>query len=145
MSARASSSLALAMDTARLWRYIPLKEWEAEFTDEFETWWNGLSEAEQVDVRTQVNLLRRFGPALGRPHVDSVASSRHANMRELRVQHRGRPYRVLFAFDPRRVAILLMGGDKTGQGRWYKEFVPVADRLYDHHLAALRKEGLLDG
>lgn len=122
-----------------------MKEWEAEFTDEFETWWNGLSEAEQVDVRTQVNLLRRFGPALGRPHVDSVASSRHANMRELRVQHRGRPYRVLFAFDPRRVAILLMGGDKTGQGRWYKEFVPVADRLYDHHLAALRKEGLLDG
>lgn len=76
---------------------------------------------------------------------DSVASSKHANMKELRVQHRGRPYRVLFAFDPRRVAILLIGGDKTGKGRWYREFVPVADRLYDEHLATLRKEGLLDG
>ena len=122
-----------------------MKEWEAEFTDEFGEWWKGLSEAEQVDVRVGVNLLRRFGPALGRPHVDSVASSKHANMKELRVQHRGRPYRVLFAFDPRRVAILLIVGDKTGKGRWYKEFVPVADRLYDKHLLTLRKEGLLDG
>ena len=68
------------------------------------------------------NLLRRFGPTLGRPHVDSGARSKHANMKELRVQHRGRPYRVLFAFDPRRTAILLIGGNKTGMGRWYKEF-----------------------
>ncbi len=133
------------MDAEGLWRYIPLKEWEVEFTDEFGTWWNRLNEAEQVDVRAQVNLLRRFGPALGRPHVDSVASSKHANMKELRVQHRGRPYRVLFALDPRRIAILLVGGDKTGKGRWYKEFVPMADRLYEQHPATLRKEGLLDG
>ena len=66
--------------------------------------------------------------------------SRHPNMKELRVQHTGRPYRVLFAFDPRRSAILLAGGDKTGNDRWYEEFVPVADRLYDEHLAALKKE-----
>ncbi len=122
-----------------------MKEWEAEVTDEFVAWWDGLSEAEQVDVRAAVNLLRRFGPALGRPHVDSVASSKHANMKELRVQHRGRPYRVLFAFDPRRAAILLIGGNKTGKGRWYKVFVPIADRLYDQHLQTLRKEGLLNG
>ena len=83
-----------------------MEEWEVEFTDEFGAWWDGLREAEQVDVRAEVNLLRRFGPTLGRPHVDSVASSKHANMKELRVQHRGRPYRVLFAFDPRRSAIL---------------------------------------
>lgn len=122
-----------------------MKEWEAEFTDEFGTWWSGLTEGEQIDVRAGVNLLRRFGPALGRPPVDSVASSKHANMKELRIQHRGQPYRVLFAFDPRRAAILLIGGNKTGKGRWYKEFVPIADRLYDEHLEALRKEGLLDG
>jgi len=122
-----------------------LEEWEVEFTDEFGTWWEGLSEAEQVDVRAEVNLLRRFGPSLGRPHVDSVASSKHANMKELRVQHRGRPYRVLFAFDPRRTAVLLIGGNKTGKGRWYKEFVPIADRLYDEHLETLRREGLLNG
>jgi hypothetical protein len=66
-------------------------------------------------------------------------------MKELRIQHRGQPYRVLFAFDPRRVAILLIGGGKRGKARWYREFVPVADRLYDEHLETLRSEGLLNG
>jgi hypothetical protein len=65
-------------------------------------------------------------------------------MRELRIQHEGRPYRTLYAFDPRRCAILLLGGDKTGRDRWYEENIPRADRLYDQHLAQLRKEGLLD-
>ena len=59
------------------WRYIPLEEWEVEFTNEFGVWWEGLTEAEQIDVRAEVNLLRRFGPTLGRPHVDSVRFSRH--------------------------------------------------------------------
>ena len=121
-----------------------MKEWEVEFTDAFGAWWDALSATAQEDVRAEVQVLRRFGPSLGRPHVDSVASSRHANMKELRIQHHGRPYRVLFAFDPRRAAILLIGGDKTGQGRWYKQFVPIADRLYDEHLETLHKEGLLD-
>lgn len=61
-------------------------------------------------------------------------------MRELRIQHEGRPYRVLYAFDPRRTAILLIGGDKTGNDRWYDEFVPKADKLYDDHLDTLEKE-----
>ena len=61
-------------------------------------------------------------------------------MKELRVQHTGRPYRVLFSFDPKRCAILLTGGDKTGNDRWYEEFVPIADRLYEEHLVALEKE-----
>ncbi len=64
-------------------------------------------------------------------------------MRELRVQHQGDPYRILYAFDPRRNAILLIGGNKAGDGRWYETFVPLADRLYDEHLALLKKEGLL--
>ena len=66
-------------------------------------------------------------------------------MRELRIQHAGRPYRVLYAFDPRRCAILLIGGDKAGKDRWYEEYVPIADRLYNEHLETLRKEGLKDG
>ena len=66
-------------------------------------------------------------------------------MRELRIQHQGRPYRVLYAFDPRRVALLLLGGDKTGADQLYDRFVPIADRLYDAHLTTLRQEGLLDG
>jgi hypothetical protein len=64
-------------------------------------------------------------------------------MRELRIQQKRRPLRVLYAFDPRRTAILLLGGDKTGKDRWYEDFVPVADRLYDLHLAALKREGLI--
>ena len=66
-------------------------------------------------------------------------------MRELRTQHDGRPFRTLYAFDPRRVAILLIGGDKTGNDRWYEVHVPLADRLYDEHLEQLRKEGQING
>jgi hypothetical protein len=120
--------------------YIPSMEWEVEFTTEFEAWWNCLSEDEQADVNAKVILLQKLGPSLPRPHADLIHSSRHANMKELRIQHSGRPYRVLFAFDPRCCAILLIGGDKTGDDRWYEEFVPVADGLYDRHLEALKKE-----
>jgi hypothetical protein len=66
-------------------------------------------------------------------------------MKKLRIQHSGRPHRVLFAFDPRRCAILLIGGDKTGNDRWYEELVPVADALYDQHLKALKKEEKKNG
>jgi hypothetical protein len=66
-------------------------------------------------------------------------------MRELRIQHRGRPLRVLYAFDPRRVALLLVGGDKTGDHCWYDVFVPVADRIYSAHIAALKRETRRDG
>jgi hypothetical protein len=66
-------------------------------------------------------------------------------MRELRIQHKGRPYRVLYAFDPRRVAMLLIGGDKTGDDAWYDRYIPVADRIYDEHLIAIEKEGSKDG
>lgn len=61
-------------------------------------------------------------------------------MRELRIQHKGRPYRILYAFDPRRVALLLIGGDKAGNDDWYDEFVPIADNLYDEHLESLKAE-----
>lgn len=61
-------------------------------------------------------------------------------MRELRIQHAGRPYRILYCFDPRRAALLLTGGDKTGNDRWYEVFVPKADKIFDEHLAALRRE-----
>lgn len=64
-------------------------------------------------------------------------------MRELWIQHEGRPYRVLYAFDPRRSAILLLGGDKTGNDRWYEEHVPIADTLYEAYLRELEREGLI--
>ena len=120
--------------------YSPDVEWMVEYTDQFEEWWEGLTEGEQINVDAKVRLLEQRGPALGRPHVDTIQGSRHPNMKELIVQHAGRPYRVLFAFDPRRCAILLIGGDKTGNDRWYEEHIPIADRLYDEHLETLRRE-----
>jgi len=78
---------------------------DVEFTDEFEEWWNSLTEAEQMAVASAVRLLEERGPALSHPHSSSVLSSKHSHMRELRIQHKGRPYRVLYAFDPRRVAL----------------------------------------
>ena len=121
------------------------KSWEVEYTDELGSWWAGLTEAEQVSIDASVRLLEAKGPTLGFPHSSGINGSRHAHMRELRVQHQGRPYRLLYAFDPRRSAILLIGGDKTGDGRWYEVFVPRADDLYDLHLEVSRKEGLIDG
>ena len=72
-----------------------------------------------------------------------MKGSAFANMKELRTQHQGRPLRTFFAFDPRRAAILLIGGDKTGDARFYDRMIPEADRLYREHLDELREEGLL--
>lgn len=119
--------------------------WDVEYTDEFGDWWRTLSEAEQVSVDASVRLLEARGPALGSPHSSGVNGSRHSHMRELRTQHAGRPLRTLYAFDPRRSAILLMGGDKTGNDRRYDIHIPLADDLYDEHLEQLRKEGMSDG
>jgi hypothetical protein len=117
--------------------------WAVEYTDEWGAWFNELDEDQQDAVAVTVTLLEDLGPELGFPHSSKITQSRHSHMRELRTQHRGRPLRTLYAFDPRRVSILLLGGDKTGDDRWYERNVPVADRLYDEHLEALRKEGLL--
>jgi hypothetical protein len=107
---------------------------EVEFTQEFEDWWNSLFPGEQESISFSVRLLEEQGIYLRRPHADAVHGSRFSNMRELRCQHQGRPYRILYALDPRRTAILLIGGDKTGNPRWYQEYVPWADELYAQHL-----------
>ena len=117
--------------------------WAVEFAVEFGVWWDGLAIEEQESIVPVVTLLEAYGPSLRFPYSSGIAGSRHPHMRELRIQHEGRPYRVLYAFDPRRSAILLIGGDKTGNDRWYDEFVPVADRIYDEHVAQLRQEGLI--
>jgi hypothetical protein len=116
---------------------------EVEFTDEFGEWWDGLTSEEQEDIRAYVRLLEDYGVGLKYPYCSGVETSKHSHMRELRVQHRGRPYRVLYAFDPRRTGVLLTGGDKTGNDRWYEETVPLADRIYDEHIEQLQKEGAL--
>jgi hypothetical protein len=117
--------------------------WDIEYTDEFGSWWSSLNEDEQESVAAYVRLLEMQGASLPFPYSSGITGSRHSHMRELRVQHQGKPYRVLYAFDPRRIALLLIGGDKTGNDRWYEKHVSIADTLYDKHLQTLRKEGLL--
>lgn len=118
--------------------------WEVEYTDEFEAWWNKLTEAEQIELDAKVHLLEQFGPVLPRPHSDVIVTSKHPNMKELRgrvvSRHHRAELRVLYAFDPRRRAILLIGGDKTGNPGWYEQYVPVADRLFDEHLKQIERE-----
>lgn len=118
-------------------------EWDVEYTDEFEEWWNCLSEDEQEGVTAIVELLEERGPNLPFPHSSGIEASRHTHMRELRIQVAGDPYRVFYAFDPRRTAILLIGCNKVGDDRFYERYVPVADKLYDVHLEELAKEGLI--
>lgn len=116
--------------------------WEIEQTGAFDKWWRTLTEGQQDDVAHVASLLADRGPALGHPYSSSIHGSKHGHMRELRVQSKGKPIRVFYAFDPRRCAILLIGGDKTGKDRFYKAYLPVADQLYDEHLALLKaKEG----
>jgi hypothetical protein len=110
-------------------------ECEVLFTDEFEKWWNKLSEGEQDSVGRVVGLLMARGPSLPYPYSSGVASSDFPHMRELRIQHAGEPYRVLYAFDPKRQAVLLIGGIKTGDNRWYEVHVQIADRIYREYLA----------
>ena len=107
-------------------------------------WWVGLAEGEQEYVTVVVELLAEYGPQLLFPYSSGVAGSRHGHIRELRVQSGGRPVRVFYAFDPRRSAILLIGGDKTGDDRFYEQLVPLADRLYDEHLKELKDDGLIE-
>jgi len=111
--------------------------WEIEASDEFVRWYRGLNDDEVESVNFSVDLLERAGPILGRPHVDTVKGSTIPNLNELRVQHEGRPIRILFAFDPKRVGYLILGGDKTGNANWYATFIPLAEKIFEGHLLEL--------
>jgi hypothetical protein len=115
--------------------------WEVEYTDEFEEWWQTLAEKEQAVIDSGVGLIERFGPRLRFPYSSGVETSRYGNMRELRRQYEGRPLRVFYAFDPRRTAILLIGGEKTGDDRFYETMIPKADAIYDAYLREIKEEG----
>jgi hypothetical protein len=115
--------------------------YEVEFTDEFRQWFEqDLNAPEQKSVTRVVDMLELAGPTLLFPFSSGITGSAFSHMRELRVQHEGRPYRILYAFDPRRAALLLLGGDKTGDNRWYEKMVPKADALYERHLRQITNE-----
>ncbi|MCP4488037.1 MAG: type II toxin-antitoxin system RelE/ParE family toxin [Gammaproteobacteria bacterium] len=94
-----------------------------------------------MKLRIQVEVK---GPNLPYPYSSGITRSEHSHMRELRIQHAGRPYRTLYSFDPRRTAILLIGGDKAGKNNWYNEYILIADRLYDEYILTLMSEKLLE-
>ena len=117
--------------------------WAVEYTDEFGAWYEGLIEPIQDAIDRAVHLLEARRPDLPFPHSSGLSGSRRPHLRELRVQSRGDPLRVFYAFDPRRTAILLIGGSRTGDDRFYQRMMPLADRLYDTYLAEIRQEGLI--
>ena len=108
--------------------------WEVEVSNEFIDWYESLNEREGVSVDASVDMLQEYGPTLGRPYVDTLKGSKCANLKELRVQHFGRPLRILFAFDTRRNGYLILGGDKTGNSNWYIDAVRRAEAIYAQHL-----------
>lgn len=113
--------------------------WTILVTDEFSAWLCAQSPKAQAKIDTHVLMLEAAGPTLPARYSKPIVTSRHA-MRELRVQVGGDPFRILHAFDPKRNVVLLLGGDKSGDDRWYTKHVPIADRLFDEHLAELRQE-----
>lgn len=114
--------------------------WLVKTTEIFDEWFADLGTDGQVEVIATVELLKRLGPHLGRPHADTLNGSRHANMKELRASTADKVLRIAFAFDPERSGILLVAGDKSGvsQKRFYKQLIAKADMLYDAHLAKLK-------
>jgi hypothetical protein len=116
-------------------------EWKVEFHEAFEPEFDELEVQVQDDLLAKVLMLEQFGPQLGRPHVDTLQGFRHSNMKELRFTAADGVWRVAFAFDPDRCAILLVAGDKSGgsQKRFYKQLIEKADQRFESHLARLRK------
>ena len=116
--------------------------WVVEIGDEFEPEFDGLREDVRIEILALARLLEHFGPQLKRPHVDTLKNSRHANMKELRFAVADGEWRVAFAFDTKRKAILLVAGDKSGVGerRFYIELLRKADNRFDAHLARLKKQ-----
>lgn len=116
--------------------------WAVEIANEFEPEFDALPEQVRTEILALSLVLEEFGPQLGRPRVDTLNGSRHANMKELRFSAADGEWRVAFAFDPKRNAILLVAGDKSGssQKRFYRELIRKADDRFDAHLARLKRE-----
>jgi hypothetical protein len=114
--------------------------WTVEIADELEAEWDQLSVDVQDEILAHGKLLEQFGPQLGRPRVDTLSGSKYSNMKELRFDAADGVWRVAFAFDPRRRAILLVAGDKSGvsQQRFYRQLIKEADARYKGHLAKLK-------
>jgi hypothetical protein len=108
--------------------------YELVLLDDFATWLDEQDEARRIKVLGHLDLLEERGPLLGRPYVDTLKGSKTANLKELRVQHKTEPIRILFAFDPKQQAVIILGGSKQADKRWYDTNIPIAEILFSEHL-----------
>jgi len=118
--------------------------WNIQFYDDFDLEFDELPQVVQNECLAHLKILEKFGPELGRPHVDTLKGSKHFNMKELRFNADNGVWRIAFAFDPTRQAIVLVGGDKSGgsEKRFYKDLIKLADKRFDNHLSNLKKRGV---
>jgi hypothetical protein len=107
--------------------------WKILQTGEFGSWFLTLDSVAKEDIYSAIELLKQEGPALGRPRVDTLQNTNYPNLKELRVQSAGRPFRIIFAFDPKRNSVILIGGNK-GNKNFYKKMIPIAEKLYEEHI-----------
>lgn len=114
--------------------------WDVLNTDPFTEWFDALDVEAQMSIVEVVRVLQEFGPRLGRPFVDTLKESKLINLKELRVQSKGRPFRILFIFDPKRNAVLLIGGNKQGDKRFYKKMIPLAEKIYEEYRRSQNEE-----
>lgn len=126
------------LDTISTIPYIP-RVVVVVVTEEFERWYGSLDAEEQESVAFAVGLLEAQGLTLGHPYSSAIKGSR-IGLRELRKSHQGRPYRAFYVFDPKRQAVLLVGGDKTGRKRFYEEMIPKAEAAYKKYLREIEEE-----
>jgi hypothetical protein len=117
-------------------------KWEADFHDEFVPEYSALSEDVQNELQAIIDALEQMGPQLGRPRVDTLNGSSHANMKEIRFAAADGVWRFAFAFDPNREAIVLCGGDKSGvsENRFYRQLIAKADKRFDAHVAKIKRQ-----
>jgi hypothetical protein len=115
-------------------------EWNVIFDPDFKIWFYEQEQGLQDEAFAVIRILAESWPTLGRPQVDTLKGSVFKNMKELRIQYQGEPWRILFAFDPQRQAVLLFGGNKAGSKRWYKENLPIAERRYEQYLETLEEK-----
>lgn len=114
--------------------------YKVNFTPEFRVWWNEQEERLREIIAKKVADLEEKGPHLGRPQADTLEGSKLSNLKELRVLYKGDPYRILYAFDPKREAALLVGGNKAGDKKWYKKMIPQAEAVFATHLERLKEK-----
>lgn len=121
-------------------QYIDCMPWTLVYLAEYENWRDDQEEDLQDEAAAQLEVLKQFGPTLGRPRVDTLEGSKLPNLKELRFFYKGAPIRILFAFDPKQQGVIILGGDKSGDKRWYKTNIPIAERLYAEHLEKQKRE-----